>query len=148
MDAELAALASSGATTLVGLMVSDAWVQVRDRVTGFFARGERGSTAAEELEVSRRELMTARDEGDAGAAADAQAVWRTHLRRVLRADPAAAGELRALLAELEPMTSQGSMVVNNVVSGGIQYGPVVQGGQMSGLTFRSATPDRQGPEPE
>lgn len=148
MDAELAALASSGATALVGLMVSDAWVQVRDRVTGFFARGGQAGNVAEELASSRQELMTAREEGDTDAAADAQAVWRAHLRRVLLADPAAAGELRALLAEVEPMTGQGSTAVHNVVSGGTQYGPVVQGGQISGLTFHSATPHRQGPEPE
>jgi hypothetical protein len=144
----LSALASSGATTLVGLMVSDAWAQVRERVVGFFTRGGRVSSAADELALSRQELMVARDEGDLGVAADAQAVWRTHLRRVLLSDPAAVGELRALLADLEPVTGEGTTVVNNVVSGGIQYGPVVQGQVMSGLTFYSVAPGRQGPEPD
>jgi hypothetical protein len=40
VEAELASLAASGATTLVGLMVSETWTQARDRVARSFARGE------------------------------------------------------------------------------------------------------------
>ncbi|WP_308437842.1 hypothetical protein [Streptomyces capitiformicae] len=38
------------------------------------------------------------------AVADAQAEWRNRLRRTLRADPAAAAELRVMLDELAPAT--------------------------------------------
>lgn len=140
MDSELAALASSGATTLVGLMVSDAWAQVRERVAGFFIRGGQASTVADQLALSRQELLTAQDRGDPEVAADTHAVWRTQLRRILLADPTAAGELQALLADLEPMTGQDTSVVHNHINGGTQYGPVVQGRDMSGLTFHSTPP--------
>lgn len=39
MDAELAALAASGATTVVQLMAQDAWTTVRERVLALFGRG-------------------------------------------------------------------------------------------------------------
>jgi hypothetical protein len=41
VEAELVSLASSGATALVGLMVSDGWAQVKERVATLLARGAR-----------------------------------------------------------------------------------------------------------
>ena len=150
MEAELAALAASGATTLVGLMVSDAWSRARDRVARFFAGGGDENAARDALGVSQRELMAARASEDELAVADIEAEWRLRLRRALRADPEAAEELRKLLAELAPQAGNeppGVFVQNNI-SGGVQHGPVFQGQNFSGLTFNSsgtATPE-QGPE--
>jgi hypothetical protein len=136
MEAELAALAASGATTLVGLMVSETWTQARDRVARFFARGGDESSAGEELTLSQRELMAARAAQDELAGADIEAVWRTRLRRVLLADPEAAEELRLLLAELDPNADDDRAAsVYNSISGGVQNGPVFQGRHFSGLTF-------------
>jgi hypothetical protein len=141
VEAELAALAASGATTLVGLMVSETWTQARDRLTRFFARGGDEDTAEEELRVSRGELVAAREAEDEDAVADIEAAWRTRLRRALQADPAAAEELRALLAELAPEgNGPPAGTVRNSISGGTQYGPVLQGQQFSGLTFHSSAP--------
>lgn len=147
MDAELIALASSGATTLVGVMVSDAWTQARDRVAQFFSRGEQDSDAAEELVRSRQELMSAIEEGDTQAASDAQAVWRMRLRAVLRSDPHAAAELQALLQELQLLADRytAAAEVHNTISGGTQHGPVIQGRDISGLTFHSVAPPRSDP---
>ncbi|WP_328912135.1 MULTISPECIES: hypothetical protein [unclassified Streptomyces] len=156
MEAELTALAASGATTLVGLMVSDAWARTRQRLERFLARGGDGSAAARELQLSQEELVAARAAGDEGAAADIEAEWRTRLRRVLRADPAAAGELRALLAELDPAAGGGQVnVVNNSFSG-VANGPVFQGQNYSIGSFHSGSapvpvtdraPDRRGSDP-
>nr|WP_280891313.1 hypothetical protein [Streptomyces sp. LBL] len=145
MEAELTALAVSGATTLVGLMVSETWTQARDRVARFFARGGDEGSAVEELGRSHQELMAARAAQDELAGADIEAEWRTRLRRVLQADPQAAEELRSLLAELEPIIDdkQGASV-HNSISGGVQNGPVIQGQHFSGLTFGS--PERVSPE--
>jgi hypothetical protein len=141
MEADLAGLAASGATTLVGLMVSDAWTQTRERLARFVARGADGSAAAGELAESQAELLSARESGDAGAADDVEAEWRTRLRRLLRSDPAAADELRSLLAELGPLATGGPVVVvHNTISGGVQHGPVVQGQNFSGLTFHASAP--------
>lgn len=147
MEAELAALAASGATTLVGLMVSETWAQARDRVARFFARGGDESSAGEELQLSQQELMVAHAEQDDLAGSDIEAVWRTRLRRVLLADPEAAEELRLLLAELDQNAQNApSVSVHNSISGGVQNGPVFQGQNFSGLTFggSGAVPPEQG----
>lgn len=151
VEAELAALAVSGATTVVGLMASDAWTQVRDRLARFFARGgaaaDDGTTrsavptgdeaaALEELQLSRAELTAARASGDVDAAADIEAGWRTRLRRVLLADPAAAAELRLLLEELAPAQDRGSVsIVNNTINGGVHHAPVIQSRDINSNTY-------------
>ncbi|WP_431042600.1 hypothetical protein ACQUSR_12195 [Streptomyces sp. P1-3] len=139
MEAEVAALAASGATTLVGLMVSDAWTQGRQRLVRFFARGGGEDAAEEELRASREELVAACEAGDEDAAADIEAGWRQRLRRVLRADPEAAAELRLLLAELDPESErQQTATVHNSVSGVVRNGSVIQGHRISGITFHNS----------
>ncbi|MEV6400508.1 hypothetical protein AB0M39_37980 [Streptomyces sp. NPDC051907] len=139
MEAELAALAASGATTLVGLMVSESWSQARERVVRFFGRGGADGTADEELRLSEEELVAARASEDELAMADIEAEWRMRLRRALQADPGAAEELRSLLAELAPGAGSGtSVTVNNSVNGVVRNGPVIQGQQISHLTFHSS----------
>ncbi|MFI1887293.1 hypothetical protein [Streptomyces jumonjinensis] len=141
MQAELATLAASGATALVGAMVSDAWSQARERVARFLARGEDPQPVdyAEELETFRTELVAAHDAEDTEAAADIEDEWRLRLRRALRADPAAAEELRVLLAELAPQAAEPRTAVVNTISGGTYHGPVIQGDRFSQLTFHSST---------
>ncbi|MEH6373333.1 hypothetical protein V7793_03070 [Streptomyces sp. KLMMK] len=139
MEAELAALAASGATTLVGLMVSETWSQARERVVRFLARGGAGGPVDEELRLSEEELVAARESDDEPAVTDIEAEWRMRLRRALQADPGAAEELRLLLAELAPgVESDTSITVRNSISGGVQNGPVFQGQQFSSLTFHSS----------
>ncbi|MFF8912447.1 hypothetical protein ACF08M_03780 [Streptomyces sp. NPDC015032] len=141
MEAELVALAASGATALVQHMVADSWGQVRDRLVAFFARGEAApeaeSALAGELEASRGELTAARDEGDDPSAGDVEAEWRARLRRRLAADPRAADELRAILAELEPAGGTGRAgVVHNTISGTPRIGgPVIQAAEIGSVNF-------------
>ncbi|MEU8959307.1 hypothetical protein AB0C93_34050 [Streptomyces sp. NPDC048518] len=144
MDAELAALAAAGATALVQQMVTDGWTQARDRVARFFARdGADGSGSGAgpdeshlvgELDEARAEVVAARRAGDEETAGDVRTEWRSRLRRRLAADPAAADELRSLLAELDvdgdPDEGRGS-VVHNKIYGGVHHGTVIQTGSMS-----------------
>lgn len=149
VEAELATLAATGATTLVGLMVSDVWTTTRERVARFLARGEGTGAVDDELETSREELIAARDGADPDVAADVEEEWRLRLRRALRADPAAAQELRALIDDLVPPTvGVPTVILNNNVSGGTQNAPFVQGQHFSGgmtLYGSGATPPAQGP---
>ncbi|WP_069760458.1 hypothetical protein [Streptomyces sp. LUP47B] len=143
MEAELAALATSGATTLIGLMVSDTWTQARDRLVRIFARAGDEDAAEEELRASQRELMAARNAADDAVVADIEAGWRIRLRRALEADPDAAEELRSMLAELSPAAGEAvSQTVRNSISGGVQHGPVLQGQSFSGLTFNGSGSDQ------
>ncbi|MFD4629098.1 hypothetical protein ACFVYR_04250 [Streptomyces sp. NPDC058284] len=144
MDAELMALAASGATVLVQQMAADSWTQARDHIVAFFARNRRGEEAAieGELETSRSELTMAVATGDEQTAADVEALWRTQLRRLLLAEPTAAAQLRAVLSDLEHVL-EGRQVtsVQNTISGGLQLGPVIQAGSVGPLNFGS--PSRQ-----
>ncbi|TXC94339.1 hypothetical protein [Streptomyces sp. ISID311] len=139
MEPELAALAAAGATTLVQQMATDGWATVRRRMAAFLAR--RRDTADEEvlageLEVSRADLAAAREEGDESGVAGVTAFWQLRLRRMLSEDPAAAAELRALLDEVAPEAERGGVrEVHNTVSGGVQHGPVIQAGIISGSHF-------------
>ncbi|WP_103502096.1 MULTISPECIES: hypothetical protein [Streptomyces] len=142
MEAQLAGLAS----TLVGLMVTDAWAQAKGRLARFFARDGDGARAArelEELEADRGELVAAREAEDHDAVADIEAGWRSRLRRELRADPRAAAELAELLAELraESGAETGGSVTHNTISGGTQHGPVIQADRISGgVSFHAVSP--------
>ncbi|MCT2589432.1 hypothetical protein LHJ74_05715 [Streptomyces sp. N2-109] len=151
MEPELVTLTTTAATTLVGLMVTDSWNRARERVVAFLARGDDARTPAveEDLEVVRVELTEAVDSGEEPVLADAEAGWRTRLRRVLAADPEAAAELRALLDELAPLAagSEGRGTVHNVIGGGTQES-VIQGRDFSHLTIhthgRPGTPGTPG----
>ncbi|MFH8406242.1 hypothetical protein ACH4FX_15870 [Streptomyces sp. NPDC018019] len=142
MDAELTALATAGATALVQQMVTEGWTQARQRMAAFFSRRRDGGEeeALEgELEVSRSELVAAQRSGDEEGAADVAAEWRVRLRRALRDDPAAAEELRRLLAELRPDAGPRAEVgeVHNIMSGVVTHGTVIQAGVISELDQRN-----------
>lgn len=150
MEAELAGLAASGATTVVGLMASDAWTQVRTRLARFFARdGAEGAqeAAGDDLERSREELAEARQAQDAGTEDDVRAEWRLRLRRMLQADPAAADELRRLLAELAPeppAAGAATYYTVNSTRGGVFHEAVIQAGS---ITYHGMRPPGHGARP-
>ncbi|MGW7362823.1 hypothetical protein ACWGI8_05170 [Streptomyces sp. NPDC054841] len=130
MEAELMALATAGATTLVQQMTTDGWTRAKERMVAFFARhgtADEESVAAD-LDLAHAELV---EEGaEEQTAADITAEWRNRMRRTLRADPESAAELRALLDELTPEPpAEPRATVHNVMSGGahgfvMQTGPV------------------------
>jgi hypothetical protein len=103
VEAEQSVLVSSAATTVVGLMGTDRWGTAGPLVATLLRRGGRPERSAggveSELEQERREVLTARDKGDATVIADLEAVWRTRLRRLLRQDPATEAALRGLIGE-------------------------------------------------
>ncbi|TLP54777.1 hypothetical protein [Microbispora triticiradicis] len=141
MEPELVALASSGAATLVGLMVSDSWVKVKEGVVRMLARGENAKQMALDLDVSRAELLTAREADDGRLMAGVEEMWRARLCRLIEAYPALAEDLRRLSEALDttPGTGEASNVFN-LISGDVRYGPVVQAGRVSGLVFNAPFP--------
>ncbi|MFG2143451.1 NB-ARC domain-containing protein [Streptomyces sp. NPDC048696] len=143
MEAELTALAVSGATTMVTLMVSDAWAQARGRLARLFSRGagdDDTGRLVDELQASREELLAARAAGDDEGAADIEEQWRLRIRRMLRADPAAAQELRELLDDVGAPAGG----VRNELSG-VVHGPSVQAAQIhGGITFHVQPPPLPG----
>ncbi|MFF3125579.1 hypothetical protein ACFVRD_25325 [Streptomyces sp. NPDC057908] len=137
MDTEIAALAASGATTLMGLMVSDCWTSARNGFGRLFDRDGRTENRAENtltaLDTARNSLLRGRDTQDESVTHAVAAEWRDRLHTLLRADPSARAELRSLLDSLgEPPRNQASPAVHNVISGGVQHGQVIQTGRIDG----------------
>jgi hypothetical protein len=99
MDGELAAVASSAATTIVGLMATDAWDQVKEKMAAFWRhfRPEEVPAIEADLDQARVELATA----DETVALAVLREWESRLLRLLAADPAAADGLSQVVAGLE-----------------------------------------------
>ncbi|MEV4532025.1 hypothetical protein [Streptosporangium sp. NPDC049304] len=131
MQAELIALAASGATTLVTLMISDAWGQTKERIAHMLGRDEdEKDDLLQELELSRATLLLALERGDGGQAATIEAKWRSRLLHLLRSDPSLTDKLRSL-----PAPPAGT--VYNHISGRVRSGLVIQAGRIEGSTFHT-----------
>ncbi|GAA4148292.1 hypothetical protein G3I30_18275 [Actinospica acidiphila] len=104
MDPEIAALAGTAGTTVVTLMVTNAWESARDGMVALWRRFQpaRAESIGEELEAGRADLLLARQAGDADSEAELTVEWQGRLRRFLLARPEAAEELRRVLDELTP----------------------------------------------
>ncbi|QHC21737.1 hypothetical protein [Streptomyces sp. GS7] len=138
MEAELVALATAGATTLVQQMATEGWATVRRRMAAFLARrrGTDDDAALEEqLEAASTDVAIARQDGDEAVVTGVTAVWQARLRRLLSEDPEAAAELRALLDEVAPRWEGVTLRdVHNTISGGEMHGPVIQAGVILGTS--------------
>ncbi|NJQ00856.1 hypothetical protein [Streptomyces zingiberis] len=147
MESEILALAGTAASTLVGLMVSDSWPHIRDRIGRLLGGGRAGRAPAGELERSRRVLVAAHRDDDEEAAALVEAEWRSRLAGLLGTDPAAGRELGRLLDELGRGDTPSPSLegVHNVVNGEVRNGPVIQSGLITGLTIHSGSGE---PEPD
>lgn len=98
MDAETGALASTAATTVVALLATDAWAQVKKEL-GDLWRRFRPSHA----EVVEADIAQAHEEAVAGDEAVARTLvieWESRLRRLLATDQAVAGELARVIGAL------------------------------------------------
>jgi hypothetical protein len=138
MDSELASLAASGATTLVSLMATDAWVHARELVGRFLERTGSDATAIADLDNARTRLLTTDGTEDEQAITDVRVHWHVHLQQLVEAGSVTSGELRILLTSLQQLAAASEPrhpTVHNDINGGVQHGPVIQSGRITGLTF-------------
>jgi hypothetical protein len=138
MDTEFAALAASGATTLVSLMVTDSWAQARELVGRLFSRADTGGATIAELEDARARLLAADADDGAQAAREITDQCHAHLHRLLRTGSTTTDDLQDVLTSLQQLVNGPGSVpiaVHNDINGGVQHGPVIQSGRISGLTF-------------
>lgn len=140
MDQQIADLARTASTTMVTLMVTNAWESARGGLVGLWRRFQPGRADAidEELESSRTDLLLAREIGDEESEAELVAEWQGRVRRLLVAQPEVADELRRILDELNPHLPEPSSAVGEVhmtaeVSGS---GRVYQAGRDQHITER------------
>ncbi|MFB7739477.1 hypothetical protein ACFC08_35035 [Streptomyces sp. NPDC056112] len=103
MDPELAALASTAATTMVGLLASDGWETAKGWVGRLWRRGPRPEQAdvlEGELVATRDEVRAARESRDEDAEQQLAAAWNVQLRRLLAGSPDLADEVRLMVEEM------------------------------------------------
>ncbi|GAA1906847.1 hypothetical protein GCM10009716_15900 [Streptomyces sodiiphilus] len=153
MDSELAALAATGATTLVSLMVTDSWAHARGLVGRLLARTGSGTAAIAELDDARSQLLTLDDTEDEQTTSDIRDQWHARLQQLVEAGDITSDDLRSLLTSLQRLaaastTRQGT--VHNNINDVVQHGPVIQSGRITGLTFhvhQFPASDRERTEP-
>ena len=91
MDAESAALASTAAATLVTLLTTDSWVQVKKEIGDLWRRFRPAHADAIQADIAQaRETAL---EGDGAVASGLVMEWESRLRELLAADRAVAAEL-------------------------------------------------------
>ncbi|MEK2490532.1 hypothetical protein WN990_13270 [Kitasatospora purpeofusca] len=139
MEAEIAQLVTTGATTVVGLMATEAWTQARSRLAAIFGRGRNAEEVSAELEEIRIEVVRA--DGDAELVGDQAAALRVRLRRLLREDPRAAAELEAVLREFAPRQQPGTTAYYQTINNGTFNEPVVQAGRVT-YNYQSPPPGK------
>ncbi|TJZ42523.1 sel1 repeat family protein [Streptomyces piniterrae] len=137
MEPELVALADSGARALVGAMGTDAWAEVRTRVTHLFS-GAYGGTEPPQLPDAS---------GTVASSFAVRLLWQLKLHELLEREPRAADPLRAILDEIPPRPVPTRPVptrpvepvggVHNTVAGGTQ-GSVVQAASIGTVTVHTS----------
>ena len=102
MDAELSALTSTAATTVVQLLATTAWEQARSAVDRLWRRAhpEWAETVQAELEEARAEVLAARQDDDEQVEQALVGEWQGRLRRLVSADPQLIEDLRRVVAQL------------------------------------------------
>lgn len=101
MDAELAVIASSAATSIVKLMVTDAWDQAKDKIGALWRRfrPEQAADVVLDLDRARLEMASA----DQTVALAILREWESRLLRLLAADSAVADELNRVVSEFRQL---------------------------------------------
>ena len=119
MDGTLANLATSTATTLVGLMATDAWTQTKQVASAIFKRrGQDADAILEELEGSN-DLVWRCPAAEVDALRASQiAAWSTHLRLMLSTDPGLAHALQEINECTADITQLSSTVTMNAKATG------------------------------
>ncbi|MDH6629896.1 hypothetical protein M2271_007745 [Streptomyces sp. LBL] len=143
MDNELAALTASGATTLVSLMVTDSWTHARELLRRFLTRNDPSNSTITDLDATRARLLASQSTGHPHGARATVEQWNAYLRHLLEARAVSGTELRELLTSLQRLQSEAARpgTVHNNINGGVQHGPVIQSGQITGLTIHAHHPN-------
>ncbi|MFK0258277.1 hypothetical protein [Streptomyces sp. NPDC090445] len=131
LDQTLAALALSGATAVVAAMATEAWEAARTGTARLLGRGEPPRQAAIENQLDADAELVLSESDSPGVRRELVPVWNRRLVAFLRENPAAAGELRALLEEVRPALPEGGAGwVQHVTAHGRGTAFGVQGGDI------------------
>ena len=152
LAAELAALASTSAVTLVAAMTTDAWGGIRSGVARLFAHGGEASRQAAEIQLDSSAELVARSDDKDRARQSLVGLWTLELEQFLGQHPAAADDLQALMAHAQAVLPQPQqlwvqmIISHGGLSVGVQRGNVV----IHGVSSPPAAPPagESGTQPE
>jgi hypothetical protein len=124
-------LVLAGGTAVVGAMATDSWTLARARVTELFRRsGDGGRQRAIEGQLDSNAQLVAQAEDSEQVRRALLPLWQLELRSLLRRDPDAAEQLRALIEEIHPREADVTKWVQDVDVRDNATAFVVQGGNI------------------
>jgi hypothetical protein len=108
VEPDAGVLASAAAVTLVTLMATDAWAQVKAAFVSLWRRAspERAAAVDAELATAELEVTAARQAGDEQAELDLVGEWRSRLRRLAAGDEQVRVDLQRLVDEFRPLLAE------------------------------------------
>jgi hypothetical protein len=130
---ELGDLAQKGAIALVGAMATGAFGAARAGIARLFRRMGPDRERATQTQLNEHEVLVndAEDGERDGVRDDLARVWRRTLKHLLEHDPAAARELRDLVAELRSaLPEERQQWIQTVIASGDGTVCVAQGGNV------------------
>jgi hypothetical protein len=133
---DVAGLATLAANSVVAAAATDAFEGMRDRVARLLGRGKVDPVTDRRLEIMRAELSVVSTVDAARVKAAQQVQWQVRFADLLDTYPEAVAELTQLVAELQTQLPVGGNVTN-VITGGVQHGPVIMGRDFTGITLNT-----------
>jgi hypothetical protein len=131
-------LATLAANTVVTAAATDAFEGVRDRVARLFGRGKPDPATERRLETTRAELSVVSGTDVARIEAAQRSRWQVRFADLCDTYPELVTELSQLVTEVQPqLPARGN--VTNVITGGVQHGPVLMGRDFTGITLHPDT---------
>ncbi|MFJ4849199.1 hypothetical protein [Streptomyces sp. NPDC088733] len=108
MSAEVEVLASTAATTLIGLMTTDAWQQARTAISRVWrkSRPEQADRVNADLDEAQLMVTQARQNDDDSLEAAVLAEWQGRMLRLALTDSSARSDLKAAVRQLEGLARQ------------------------------------------
>jgi hypothetical protein len=152
MPMVLVALALLAAQTVVAAASTDAWGAAKRGVARLLGRGDsaRERLAEQRLDQARDQLLAAPVQQLDQVRADLEAVWRTRLADLLEEDPDVAGDLQALVDQIQAQLPAGSVsAADHAIAAGRDVNITASGGGMAaGIIHGNVSPpDPTGPGP-
>jgi hypothetical protein len=144
---DFAALAALAGNALVTATVTDAWEDLRGKVTRWFGRGRADPVIERRLDATQKRISAAPPDELAQARADEASSWRTRFADLLADYPDAGGELEALVGEIRaalPVTARDHSVgADRDVRISADHGSVAAGVIHGDVTMSAPTPPGQ-----
>ena len=115
-----AALATLAGDTLVAAVVTDAWEDMRQRVSRLFGRGEPDPAAERRLDTTREQLIVVTSAEFEEVRAEQAAHWATRFADLLADHPGAGEELEALVGRTRAALPAGAVSAggHSIAAGG------------------------------